>query len=118
MNEQFPESWKKIKVGSLVSECIEKTKSSNQHEVLSVTKDGITSQREYFKKQIASEDNTGYKIVRKGNLVFGTMNLWMGSLDVLKKPDIGIVSPAYKTFEFNPEKCGVDFMSYYMRTHT
>ncbi len=116
MSERVPEGWSKVKISSLISEITERTNTSNQHEVLSVTKDGIKSQREYFKKQIASEDNTGYKIVRKGNLVFGTMNLWMGSLDVLKKPAIGIVSPAYKTFKFNPEKCCVDFMSYFMRT--
>ena len=116
MSEIVPEGWSKVKISSLISEITERTNTSNQHEVLSVTKDGIKLQREYFKKQIASEDNTGYKIVRKGNLVFGTMNLWMGSLDVLKNPAIGIVSPAYKTFKFNPERCCVDFMSYFMRT--
>jgi restriction endonuclease S subunit len=116
MSSVVPEGWSKVKIGSLISEISEKTICSNQHEVLSVTKDGITPQRGYFNKQIASEDNTGYKILRKGNLVFGTMNLWMGSLDVLKKPSIGIVSPAYKTFRFNTEKCGVDFMSNFMRT--
>jgi len=116
MSEAVPEVWAKSKIGSLISEISQKTTSTNQYEVLSVTKDGIQSQREYFKKQIASEDNTGYKVVHKGNLVFGTMNLWMGSLDVLKKTDIGIVSPAYKTFKFNSEKCGIDFMSYYMRS--
>ena len=116
MSSVVPEGWSKVKIGSLISEISEKTICSNQHEVLSVTKDGITPQRGYFNKQIASEDNTGYKILRKGNLVFGTMNLWMGSLDVLKEPSIGIVSPAYKTFRFNTEKCGVDFMSNFMRT--
>lgn len=116
MSERVPEDWHKFKIGSLISEISEKTKISNQHEVLSVTKDGIQPQIEYFKKQIASKDNSGYKIVRKGHLVFGTMNLWMGSLDVLKKIDIGIVSPAYKIFEFNANHCLINFMSYFMRT--
>ena len=62
---------------------------------MSVTKDGIFSQEDFFKKQIASKNNIGYKIIRKNNLVFSTMNLWMGSLDVLTNYDIGIVSPAY-----------------------
>lgn len=96
----FEEEWRKIKLKKLIHEIIDRSTINNQYELLSVTKNGIVPQSEHFNKQIASQDNVGYKIVRKNNLVFSTMNLWMGSLDVLTNKEIGIVSPAYKVFEF------------------
>src|SRR5690606_2907056 len=90
----FKEEWKKIKLGKLIKELNERSTKNNQYQILSVTKEGIIPQSEHFKKQVASKNNTGYKIVRRNNLVFSTMNLWMGSLDVLTSYDIGIVSPA------------------------
>ena len=107
----------KYKLGECIEEIVDKTTKNNQYEVLSVTKDGIYSQEEFFKKQIASEDNTGYKIIRKNNLVFSTMNLWMGSLDVLSNYEIGIVSPAYKIFKFDESKMIPSFGKYFMKSH-
>ncbi len=109
--------WKKVKLGDCIKEVVKKTIENNQYEVLSVTKDGIFSQKEFFKKQIASENNIGYKIIRKNNLVFSTMNLWMGSLDVLTNYDIGIVSPAYKIFEFNEKLMLPEYGKYFMKSY-
>ena len=109
--------WKKVKLGDCIEEVVEKTTENNQHQVLSVTKDGIFSQEEFFKKQIASENNIGYKVIRKNNLVFSTMNLWMGSLDVLTNYDIGIVSPAYKIFIFNEELMLPSYGNYFMKSY-
>ena len=106
-----------VKLGNCIKEVVEKTTENNQYEVLSVTKDGIFSQEEFFKKQIASKNNIGYKVIRKNNLVFSTMNLWMGSLDVLTNYEIGIVSPAYKIFEFNKELMLPEFANYFMKSH-
>lgn len=108
--------WKKIKIKKFITELNEKTTENNQHEILSVTKDGIFKQSEHFNKQIASEDNCGYKVIRRNNLVFSTMNLWMGSLDVLKKYDVGIVSPAYKIFEFDKQYMIPEFGEYFMKS--
>ena len=107
----------KYKLEECIEEIVDKTTENNQYEVLSVTKDGIYSQEKFFKKQIASEDNTGYKIIRKNNLVFSTMNLWMGSLDVLSNYEIGIVSPAYKIFKFDESKMIPSFGKYFMKSH-
>ena len=109
--------WKKVKLGDCIKEIKEKTIKNNQYEVLSVTKDGIFSQEEFFKKQVASENNIGYKIIRRNNLVFSTMNLWMGSLDVLTNYDIGIVSPAYKVFEFNENLMIPEYGNYFMKSY-
>jgi type I restriction enzyme, S subunit len=110
----FKGEWIELKIKDLIKEVNDRTTQNNQYEVLSVTKNGIVPQREQFNKQIASENNTGYKIVRRYNLVFSTMNLWMGSLDVLTTHDIGIVSPAYKVFEFNKQRLNPLFGKYFM----
>ena len=84
----------------------ERSTTANQYQVLSSTVKGIFSQKEYFNKDIASEDNKGYKVVRKGNIVLSPQNLWMGNINYNDRFDIGIVSPSYKVFSikegFNP----------------
>jgi len=75
---------------------------NNQHEVLSSTVSGIYTQRDYFNKEIASADNTGYKVIRRGDIVLSPQNLWMGNINYNDKFDIGIVSPSYKVFSINP----------------
>lgn len=114
MSEQ-KNNWNQVKVGDLLTEHSERSTSINQHEVLSVTKEGIFSQQEYFKKQIASEDNSGYKVVRKGDVVFSAMNLWMGSIDVVKDQEVGIVSPAYITMRPTEGLVDTDFLGYFLR---
>ena len=69
---------------------------NNQHEVLSSTVNGLFSQREYFSKDIASENNIGYKIIRLHDIVLSPQNLWMGNINYNDKFDVGIVSPSYK----------------------
>lgn len=112
----FSEEWKKVKIGSFIKEIDERSTVNNQYEILSVTKNGMVFQSSHFNKQIASENNVGYKVVRRGNLAFSTMNLWMGSLDTLRICDTGIVSPAYKVFEFNQSLIVVNFVENYMKS--
>lgn len=85
-------------LGDILIERSERTQINNQHEVLSSTVKGIFSQREYFSKDIASENNVGYKIIRLHDVVLSPQNLWMGNINYNDKFDIGIVSPSYKIF--------------------
>lgn len=112
----FSGEWKKVKIGSFIKEIDERSTVNNQYEILSVTKNGMVSQSSHFNKQIASKNNVGYKVVRRGNLAFSTMNLWMGSLGILRICDIGIVSPAYKVFEFNKNLIVINFAENYMKS--
>ena len=112
----FCGEWKKMAIGTFISEIDDRTTENNQHEILSVTKNGILRQSDHFNRQIASEDNTGYKILRCGNLAFSSMNLWMGSVDVLEDYDIGIISPAYKVFAFNNQFMDIGFGRQFMRS--
>ena len=87
-----------VRLGDILIERSARTQINNQHEVLSSTVKGIFSQREYFSKDIASENNVGYKIIRLHDVVLSPQNLWMGNINYNDKFDIGIVSPSYKIF--------------------
>lgn len=93
-------------MSDILKEVEERSTTANQYQVLSSTVKGIFSQKEYFNKDIASEDNKGYKVVRKGHIVLSPQNLWMGNINYNDRFDIGIVSPSYKVFSikegFNP----------------
>ena len=89
---------KKTRLGDILNECSERTKVNKQYEVLSSTVNGLFSQREYFSKDIASENNIGYKILRLHDVVLSPQNLWMGNINYNDKFEIGIVSPSYKIF--------------------
>ena len=87
-----------IRIEEMLIERSERTKKNNQYEVLSSTVNGIFSQRDYFSKDIASDNNVGYKIIHLHDVVLSPQNLWMGNINFNDKFDIGIVSPSYKVF--------------------
>ena len=85
-------------LSDILQEVDERSTVVNQHQVLSSTVKGIFSQKEYFNKDIASEDNKGYKEVRRGQIVLSPQNLWMGNINFNARFDVGIVSPSYKVY--------------------
>ena len=87
-------------IGECISEVSEKTTENNQYPILTSSQSGIVSQEEYFNKQVASKDNTGYKIIRKGQFTYRAMSdTGRFYINRLTSHDIGIVSPAYPVFE-------------------
>ena len=115
-NLLYSENGTPVRLGEILSERSERTKVNNQHEVLSSTVKGIFSQREYFSKDIASENNVGYKVIRLHDVVLSPQNLWMGNINYNDKFDIGIVSPSYKIFSIAD---GYDkrFVAAMLKTH-
>ena len=107
LNEKVLWQYKsKVALHEILKERNERTTINNQHPVISSTAKGLFLQSEYFDKEVASADNVGYKVLRKGNIVLSPQNLWLGNINYNDKYEIGIVSPSYKTFtiseEFNP----------------
>lgn len=89
---------------------------AKEFEVLSVTKNGLISQKEYFKKEVASDDRSKYKIVEKGDIVMSGLNFWMGSIDMVSENQTGIVSPAYKVFKVNAKFVSPRFFKHFVRS--
>ena len=92
---------KKIALKTILSEINIKTKYNNQYEILSSTAIGLFSQKEYFKHQVASKNNVGYKVIKKGQLLFSPQNLWLGNINLNNDFEIGIVSPSYKIYDID-----------------
>lgn len=112
----FVDNGKPVRLIDILTERTEKTKENNQHEVLSSTVKGIFSQREYFSKDIASENNIGYKIIRLYDIVLSPQNLWMGNINYNEKFKVGIVSPSYKIFSIKAE-FDKRFVAFMLKTH-
>jgi type I restriction enzyme S subunit len=108
--------WGVTKLGEILIEKNEKTSSSGQHRILSSTAKGLFNQDEYFTRDIASKDNTGYKILRKYQLVFSPQNLWLGNINVNMNFEIGIVSPSYKIFSFDEKFTIAEYCQYFLLT--
>ncbi len=67
--------------------------------VLTLTeKNGFVPQEERFKKRLATEDTSKYKVVRRFDVAYNQYLLWAGAIAQNKDWDSGIVSPAYPTF--------------------
>lgn len=87
----FPE-WEEKKLGEVFTERTERSKGGES--LLSVTiAQGIVKQSETDKRNIASENKSNYKIVKKNDLAYNTMRMWQGAEGVSEYD--GIVSPAY-----------------------
>ena len=107
----------KVKLESLLQEVSEKTTKNDQYPVLTSSKAGLYLQSEYFNKQVASKDNTGYKIIKRGQFTYRAMSdtgeFFPNMLDCT---DIGIVSPAYPVFEISNSVVLPEFLKYYFKS--
>lgn len=97
---RFPEfknsgDWEEKQLGELTFD-INEHNNSNSIKVLSVTNTyGIVEQEEVFKKIIASEDLSNYKVIKKGDIAYNPSRINVGSVDILHKYELGIMSPMY-----------------------
>ncbi len=105
----------KIPLKSILVEQNYKTTKNNEYEILSSTAKGIYLQKDYFNKQAASDNNIGYKILKKNQLVLSPQNLWMGNININKEYNIGIVSPSYKVFNIN-DNIDINFFNYWIKS--
>lgn len=86
-------------VGQFISEISERNKEVKVTNVLSVTNSrGFIDQSQQFDRTVASEDASNYKIVRKGQFAYNPSRVNVGSLDLLRNFDEGILSPMYVVF--------------------
>lgn len=84
--------WEQRKLGDVFDERSER--ASGNEELLSVTiSNGVIRQIDSEKRNIASEDKSNYKVVKKGDVPYNSMRMWQGAVGTSDYD--GIVSPAY-----------------------
>ena len=105
------------KLGLFIEEIAEKTTKNNQYEVLTSSQNGIISQEEYFNKQVASVDNTGYKIIRRGQFTYRSMSdTGRFYINRLINKEVGIVSPAYPVFKLVSNKLDPEYLELFFQS--
>lgn len=99
----------------LIEEDVRSTEdeADNSH-LLSSTVNGMFLRNSYFDAK-KHQNTKGYKIVKKGQLVFSPQNIWMGNINVNTEFEYGFVSPSYKVYSFNKQLADPNFMAYYLR---
>lgn len=80
-------------------------------EVLTLTeKNGFVRQADRFKKRLALEDVSDYKLIRRNDIAFNPYLLWAGAVAQNTIADSGVISPLYPTFKvrdgFDPNFVG------------
>ena len=103
-------------LGEVLKEEIHKTKVNNEYPIISSTSEGVFLQKDYFNHQVASDNNVGYKIIRKNQIVFSPQNLWLGNINLNDKYDVGCVSPSYKIYSFDTAFIEPQFFIEYLKT--
>lgn len=111
----FTEDWEQRKLGDVLKERTERTQGGE--ELLSVTiANGVIRQADSEKRNIASEDKSNYKIVRKGDVPYNSMRMWQGAVGNSEYD--GIVSPAYTVLIPSDEANAKFFMEYFKKENS
>jgi len=104
-------------VEQYLKEISERNKELKVSNVLSVTNSkGFINQADQFDRVVASEDATNYKIVRKGQFAYNPSRVNVGSLDLLRCFESGILSPMYVVFETDKSQLLPDYFYYQLKT--
>lgn len=107
--------WGTVEFGNVVAERNEKTEQHDQYPVLTSSRRGLFLQSEYFSKQVTSEDNTGYKVMRCGDFTFRSMSDdGRFVFNRLTHYDAGVISPAYGVFRATD--CSPAFLTHFMNS--
>lgn len=108
--------WKTETLGSFIEERKDKSTLQDQYPCLTSSRRGMFLQEEYFSKQVASKDNTGYKIIQRNDFTFRSMS--DDGLFVFNKQNIidtGLISPAYAVF-YPKKNMDGDFLYYFLNS--
>jgi type I restriction enzyme S subunit len=111
----FTGDWEQRKLGAIFKERTER--ATGDEELLSVTiGNGVIRQADSVKRNIASEDKSNYKIVRKGDVPYNSMRMWQGAVGNSEYD--GIVSPAYTVLVPTAQANGKFFMELFKKEST
>lgn len=111
----FTGDWEQRKLGAIFKERTER--ATGDEELLSVTiGNGVIRQEDSVKRNIASEDKSNYKIVRKGDVPYNSMRMWQGAVGNSEYD--GIVSPAYTVLVPTAQANGKFFMELFKKEST
>ena len=107
--------YRMVELGTLINQAKTVRCGNGDYPVLSMTmRGGLVFQDEKFKKVIASNDRSEYKVVYRNQLVI-SFPIDEGVLATQRIVDAGIVSPAYGIWDIDQEKILPEFLECALR---
>ena len=98
----IPSDWQHPQLKTIAKELSERCKKNGTITVLSCSKHrGFIESSQYFGKQVHSEDTSNYKVIRHGCFGYPSNHIEEGSIGLLSKHSVGLLSPIYIVFECN-----------------
>lgn len=108
---------KMVKLATLIKPAQLQKCGNDDYPVLSMTMhNGLVFQSDKFKKSVASQDKSTYKVVHRNQLVIG-FPIDEGVLATQRITDAGIVSPAYGVWDVDQTKIIPEFLEYALRSN-
>ena len=114
----LPEEWEVVQLGDIFEEIDRRVKDENEPDIplLSITRyNGLVLQSQKFEKRVAGKDIRNYKVVRRGEMVYG-FPMDEGVIHFLWNFDKGAVSPVYFTWRKKKDDADSHFLDYALRT--
>ncbi|BCO04729.1 restriction endonuclease subunit S (plasmid) [Lactococcus cremoris] len=117
--EGFTDDWEVRKLSSISERVTRKNKNNESTLPLTISaQDGLIDQNDFFNKQVASRDVTGYFLVKNGEFAYNksySNGYPWGAIKRLDKYDMGVLSTLY--IVFRPTEINSQFLvSYYDTT--
>ena len=116
---RFPEftgEWEEKKLSDFMARLTRKNSNNESSRALTISSiDGLIDQGEFFKKQIASKDISGYYLLNKGDFAYNksySVGYDYGSIKRLDKYENGVVSTLYICMTLN-SNVNSDYLTHY-----
>ena len=112
----IPCEWEETRFKKMFSRLSRKNKENNDNVLTISAQYGLISQRDFFNKDIASEDKSNYFLLHNGEFAYNksySNGYPFGALKRLDMYDKGIVSPLYICFSANENNESPDFYVHY-----
>ena len=108
-----------IPLSELLKQCSDRNRSGSDLQVLSVSnKYGFIAQSNQFEdREVASDDTSNYKVVKKGVFAYNPARINVGSIALYEMDGNGIVSPMYVCFTTKSELLP-SYLKYYFASQT
>lgn len=117
IGRNIPKSdWDLTTFGEIFMERQERNNNLGSEDVVTVGKYSIRKQSEHFTRSVASRDLSNYWIIAPGDFVYDPMSAYYGALGRYDGQHNGLVSPAYRVIQLNPQ-VDSNFMVHLLRSH-
>ena len=114
----FADDWEDRKLSSIAERVTRKNKNNESTLPLTISaQDGLVDQNDYFNKQVASRDVTGYFLVKNGEFAYNksySNGYPWGAIKRLDKYEMGVLSTLYIVFK--PTAINSQFLVSYYET--